>query len=57
MERKLRDKSISSQTVSRYVLDAVAIPFLEELEEGIEGTIFIEEHAKVHLRTKQKRRE
>jgi transposase len=42
-------KGINSKAYATQVIEAVAVPFLEGLEEGIEGTIFMEDGAKVHL--------
>ncbi len=49
IENTLIKSGICSRAYGRQVLEEVAVPFLQGLEEGIENTIFMEDGSKVHL--------
>ena len=49
MRIALKRLEIIFKAYAKQVLEDVAVPFLQNLEEGIDGTIFMENDVKIHL--------
>jgi len=49
MRIALKRSEINFKAYAKQVLEDVAVPFLQNLEEGIDGTIFMENDVKIHL--------